>query len=71
MKKRGWRKKGGEIKNLELWKELDKLVVIQEDLKIVKVKAHTGIKGNEIADMLANKGMDEIEKENRQTKKKI
>lgn len=57
-KRNRWTKKGGEIKNLELWKELDRLVTMQLDLEIIKVKAHVGIELNERADELANLAMD-------------
>lgn len=61
-KKRGWKKADKKpILNLELWKELDGLVSSFEDIQILKVKAHVGIELNEVADGLANKGMDELE----------
>ena len=62
-KKNGWTKKGGEIKNLDLWKRLDELVNMQSDVTFVKVKAHVGIELNELVDTLANKAMDELETE--------
>lgn len=62
-KRNGWTKKGGEIKNLELWKELDRLVALQDDLQILKVRGHSGNEGNERADYLANKAMDGVEQE--------
>lgn len=61
-KKRGWKKSDGKTpENLELWKELDRLVAIQKDLKILKIKGHAGHEGNERADELANIAMDEVE----------
>jgi ribonuclease HI len=61
-KKKGWRKSDGKIiENLELWKELDALVLMQEDVKFIKVKGHAGVELNELADQLANKAMDEVE----------
>lgn len=60
-KRNGWKKKGGEIKNLELWKRLDKLVSKQMDIQFIKVKGHSDNEGNNRADELANKGMDEVE----------
>jgi ribonuclease HI len=61
-KKRGWRKSDGKIiENLELWKELDRLVEQQEDIQFVKVKGHAGVELNELADQLANRAMDEVE----------
>lgn len=51
-KKNNWKKKGGEIKNLEIIKKLDRLL----NGRIVEwnhVSGHSGIKGNEMADKLA------------------
>jgi ribonuclease HI len=60
-KKRGWRKSDGKkIENLELWKLLDELVLMQDNIEVIKVKGHAGVELNELADQLANKGMDEI-----------
>ena len=62
---RGWKAKGWmtaakqPVKNVELWKRLDKLV--QEGGHQIEwrwVKGHSGDPGNERADMLANKGVD-------------
>ena len=62
----GWKAKGWKtaskqpVKNAELWKELDALV---EDsghtIEWRWVKGHSGDVGNERADMLANKGVDQ------------
>lgn len=60
-KRNGWKKKGGEIKNLELWKEIDRLVSIQEDIEVIKVKGHSDNEGNNRADELANIAMDMVE----------
>ena len=60
-KKRGWRKSDNKvIENLELWKELDRLVNLQEDIQFIKVRGHSGVILNEKADELANKAMDEV-----------
>ena len=59
-KKRGWvgaNKK--PIKNIELWKELDELRD-EHTIKWNWVKGHSGDPGNEAADMLANRGIDEL-----------
>ena len=59
-KKRGWigsNKKS--VKNIELWKELDKLRH-EHTIKWNWVKGHSGDPGNETADMLANRGIDEL-----------
>ena len=59
-KKRGWRganKK--QVKNIDLWKELDELRD-KHNIKWNWVKGHSGDPGNETADMLANRGIDEL-----------
>lgn len=62
---KGWKAKGWmtaakqPVKNVELWKQLDKLV--QESGHTIEwrwVKGHSGDPGNDHADMLANKGVD-------------
>ena len=59
-KKRGWLGANKKpVKNKELWKELDEL----RDKHTIKwnwVKGHSGDPGNETADMLANRGIDEL-----------
>ena len=59
-KKKGWRGANKKpVKNEELWKELDEL----RDKHTIKwnwVKGHSGDPGNETADMLANRGIDEL-----------
>lgn len=57
-KSNNWTRKTGEIKNLELWKEMHDLVLMQEDIKITKVKGHSDNEGNNRADELANMAMD-------------
>ena len=53
-KAKGWTKKGGEIKNLELIKEAHLLYEkIKNNLTIKHVKGHAGIEGNELADRMA------------------
>ena len=52
--KRGWQKKDGEIKNLEIIQELYALYEeIADDVKLQHVSAHVGIEGNELADRMA------------------
>ena len=59
-KKRGWRGANKKpVKNIDLWKELDELRD-KHNIKWKWVKGHSGDPGNEIADMLANKGIDEL-----------
>jgi len=52
-KARGWRKKGGPIKNLELVQELYALVQARPELQLRWIKAHDGSRWNEYADSLA------------------
>ncbi len=59
-KKREWKGANKKpVKNTELWKELDELRD-KHNIKWKWVKGHSGDPGNEIADMLANKGIDEL-----------
>lgn len=61
-KKKGWRKSDGKIvENVELWKRLYDLIKMQDDLELIKVKGHSDNVGNNKADELANKAMDEVE----------
>ena len=53
-KKNGWKKKTGEIKNLELVKELYELYEANP-VKLIWVRGHVGTKLNEMADEWANK----------------
>jgi len=47
------------VKNADLWKELDSEVT-KHNIQWVWVKGHSGNEGNEIADQLANRGIDEL-----------
>ena len=47
------------VKNKELWIELDQLVS-KHDVRWHWVKGHAGHEKNEIADQLANKGIDSL-----------
>ncbi|MPS49017.1 ribonuclease HI [Methylobacillus sp.] len=47
------------VKNVDLWKALDSLVQ-QHQVEWVWVKGHAGNVGNERADALANKGVDQV-----------
>ena len=51
--KRGWRRKEGEIKNLELVREIYLLLAERKDLKLEWIAAHSGFRWNEYADALA------------------
>jgi ribonuclease HI len=53
-KSKGWTKKGGEIKNLEIIKLSHELYErIKERVSIHHVKGHAGVEGNELADRMA------------------
>ena len=59
-KKRGWRGANKKpVKNIDLWKELDELRD-KHNIKWNWIKGHSGDPGNETADMLANRGIDEL-----------
>lgn len=59
-KKRGWKTAGKQpVKNQDLWQQLDALVQ-QHDVQWQWVAGHAGHRGNERADELANKGVDEV-----------
>jgi ribonuclease HI len=59
-KKRNWRTANKKpVKNVDLWQELDALV-LDHDINWHWVKGHSGDPGNEMADLLANKGIDEL-----------
>ena len=51
---KGWVKKGGEIKNLDIVQALYELV-INSQAKLIWVRGHEGDEGNELADEWANK----------------
>ena len=55
-KAKGWKKKGGEIKNLDLWQRLD-AAQARHDVTWEWVKGHAGHPENERADALARQGM--------------
>jgi len=52
--RRGWRRKGGPIKNLDLVQELYELVTSRHDVELRWIRAHAGARWNEYADALAN-----------------
>jgi len=61
----GWKKKGWKtaskkpVKNKDLWMRLDELSQFH-NVSWKWVKGHSGHRENEIADLLANKGIDEL-----------
>jgi ribonuclease HI len=56
---RGWRRKGGPIKNLELVQELYALAKASPKVELRWIKAHNGSRWNEYADSLATAYMRE------------
>ena len=59
-KKNGWRTSDKKpVKNADLWQRLDVLSG-QHDVAWIWVKGHAGHPGNERADKLANRGIDEL-----------
>lgn len=59
-KKRGWKTAARKpVKNQDLWQALD-LASERHDIKWVWVRGHDGNAGNEEADALANRGIDEL-----------
>ncbi len=60
-KKRGWKTAAKKpVKNDDLWRELD-AACAQHQVEWHWVRGHTGHRENEIADMLANQAIDEME----------
>jgi ribonuclease HI len=58
-KARGWRRRDGELKNVDLLKELDALIA-RHDVRWRWVEGHAGDRGNEHVDRLANEAMDRL-----------
>ena len=52
-KNRGWKRKGGPIKNLELVQELYALALAKPRIDLRWIRAHEGTRWNEYADALA------------------
>ena len=58
-KKRNWKTTNRkEVKNADLWKELD-LLCLNHSVRWSWVRGHSGDEGNEVADMLATSAIDE------------
>lgn len=52
--KNGWKKAGGEIKNLELIKEMFALhQQLKQKVQVLHVNGHVGVEGNELADRMS------------------
>ena len=59
-KKRGWKNSARKpVKNADLWMRLDE-VAAKHDIEWHWVKGHSGHDENELADQLANRGIDEL-----------
>jgi len=59
-KRKGWTKSGGEIKNLEIIKQLFALYEsMQGQVNILHVNGHVGVEGNELADRMSILAMQE------------
>ena len=59
-KKRGWKTASKDpVKNADLWQELDALIP-DHQISWHWVRGHNGHPGNELADLLANKGVEEF-----------
>ena len=59
-KQRGWKTaKKKPVKNKDLWMALDEAIA-RHNIKWQWVKGHEGNPGNEEADALANRGIDEL-----------
>jgi ribonuclease HI len=60
-KARGWKTASKKpVKNVDLWQQLDQLVELHT-IDWQWVKGHSGHAENEIADQLANRGIDELD----------
>ena len=59
-KSRGWKTSSKEpVKNVDLWQELEMLAG-RHEIEWVWVKGHAGHEGNERADALANRGVEQV-----------
>lgn len=59
-KKRNWKTAGKKpVKNIDLWQRLEKEAALH-DVEWRWVKGHSGHRENEIADQLANQGIDDL-----------
>ncbi len=55
-RRRGWRRKGGELKNVDLWQALDKALQTHE-VSWHWVRGHAGHRENEMVDRLARQAI--------------
>jgi len=60
--KKGWRKPGGEIKNLALIQQIFTLyTALENNVRILHVNGHVGVEGNEMADRMSIQAIDQKE----------
>ncbi len=59
-KKKGWKRSGGKLLNIDLWKRLDELTTVHK-CKFVWIKGHAGHPENERCDKLATDAADGTE----------
>ncbi len=70
--RKGWKKPGGEIRNLEIIQDCYAIYRrIEEELKLTHVAGHVGTEGNELADRMAMLGVQRREEELRPYQEKI
>ena len=55
-KKNNWKRKGGELKNIDLWKQLD-TKTSTHSIEWRWVRGHTGVPENELCDTLATEAI--------------
>jgi ribonuclease HI len=66
-KARGWRKSGGEIKNLGIIQDAHAVYIrIAAEIQLTHVSAHVGTEGNELADRMAMYAVAQRDKDLRQ-----
>ena len=58
-KRRNWTRKGGKLKNVDLWKKLDD-VVGKHEVDWHWVKGHNGIEYNERCDLLVSRAIESL-----------
>ena len=57
--KKGWKKPGGDIRNLDLIQPAYALYTqLKKSVKVLHVNGHTGVEGNELADRMSIHGID-------------
>ena len=66
--RRGWRRSGGELMNVELWQQVSRLLPQFPQLSLVWTKGHADNQGNIFVDSLLNKTMDAMVKAGRPTR---